>query len=106
MGEALIGGRQRGVEMQSHERAERRAGAKDRIRIDIVSDLAGDVGFAGRAQRFGNESRFERFVRKDGRIIWGRLMVSMTRDAAGRPQFPLASFAFVGGIDRLSRTQK
>ncbi len=32
----------------------------------------------------------KRFVRKDGRIIWGRLTVSMVRDAAGRPQFPLA----------------
>ena len=32
----------------------------------------------------------KRFVRKDGRIIWGRLTVSMVRDDAGRPQFPLA----------------
>ncbi len=32
----------------------------------------------------------KRFVRKDGRIIWGRLTVSMVRDSAGRPQFPLA----------------
>ncbi|HWF17809.1 MAG TPA: PAS domain S-box protein [Verrucomicrobiae bacterium] len=31
----------------------------------------------------------KRFVRKDGRIIWGRLTVSMTRDAAGQPLFPL-----------------
>ena len=32
----------------------------------------------------------KRFVRRDGRIIWGRLTVSMTRSAAGKPQFPLA----------------
>jgi PAS domain S-box-containing protein len=32
----------------------------------------------------------KRFVRKDGRIIWGRLTVSMARDAAGKPQFTLA----------------
>ena len=32
----------------------------------------------------------KRFVRKDGRIIWGRLTVSMVRDSAGQPQFPLA----------------
>ncbi len=31
----------------------------------------------------------KRFVRKDGRIIWGRLTVSMVRDAAGKAQFPL-----------------
>jgi two-component system cell cycle sensor histidine kinase/response regulator CckA len=32
----------------------------------------------------------KRFVRKDGRIIWGRLTVSMVRDASENPQFPLA----------------
>jgi PAS domain S-box-containing protein len=32
----------------------------------------------------------KRFVRKDGRIIWGRLTVSLIRNAAGRPQFRLA----------------
>jgi len=32
----------------------------------------------------------KRFVRKDGRIIWGQLTVSMVRDTEGRPQFPLA----------------
>ncbi|WP_160164580.1 PAS domain S-box protein [Pedosphaera parvula] len=32
----------------------------------------------------------KRFVRKDGRIIWGRLTVSMVRDASGQPQFPIA----------------
>ena len=32
----------------------------------------------------------KRFVRKDGRIIWGRLTVSMVRDSGGKPQFPLA----------------
>ncbi len=32
----------------------------------------------------------KRFVRKDGRIIWGRLTVSLVRDAEGKPQFPLA----------------
>lgn len=32
----------------------------------------------------------KRFVRKDGRIIWGRLTVSMARDKTGKPQFTLA----------------
>jgi two-component system, cell cycle sensor histidine kinase and response regulator CckA len=32
----------------------------------------------------------KRFVRKDGRIIWGRLTVSMVRDASGQPLFPIA----------------
>jgi two-component system cell cycle sensor histidine kinase/response regulator CckA len=32
----------------------------------------------------------KRFVRKDGRIIWGRLTVALARDAAGQPQFPIA----------------
>ena len=32
----------------------------------------------------------KRFVRRDGRIIWGRLTVSLVRDAAGQPQFSLA----------------
>jgi two-component system cell cycle sensor histidine kinase/response regulator CckA len=32
----------------------------------------------------------KRFVRKDGRIIWGRLTVSMLRDAEGKGQFSLA----------------
>ena len=45
-------------------------------------------------QLLSGESDFyqaeERFVRKDGRIIWGRLTVSMVRDAAGQPQFSLA----------------
>ncbi|MDB6067461.1 MAG: multi-sensor hybrid histidine kinase [Pedosphaera sp.] len=42
---------------------------------------------AGEANHYQIE---ERFVRKDGRMIWGRLTVSMVRDAAGQPQFPLA----------------
>ncbi|MDB6125192.1 MAG: multi-sensor hybrid histidine kinase [Pedosphaera sp.] len=31
----------------------------------------------------------KRFVRKDGRIIAGRLTVSMVRDSSGKPQFPI-----------------
>jgi two-component system cell cycle sensor histidine kinase/response regulator CckA len=32
----------------------------------------------------------KRFVRRDGRIFWGRLTVSMVRDAAATPQFTVA----------------
>ncbi|MDB6018034.1 MAG: multi-sensor hybrid histidine kinase [Pedosphaera sp.] len=32
----------------------------------------------------------KRFVRKDGRIIWGRLTVTIIRDVTGQPQFPIA----------------
>jgi PAS domain S-box-containing protein len=32
----------------------------------------------------------KRFVRRDGRIFWGRLTVSMVRDEAGAPQFTVA----------------
>jgi PAS domain S-box-containing protein len=32
----------------------------------------------------------KRFVRKDGRIIGGRLTISIVRDASGKPQFPIA----------------
>jgi PAS domain S-box-containing protein len=32
----------------------------------------------------------KRFVRRDGRIFWGRLTVSMVRDTAGLPQFTVA----------------
>ena len=32
----------------------------------------------------------KRFVRRDGRIFWGRLTVSMVRDPAGHAQFPVA----------------
>ncbi len=42
---------------------------------------------SGKADRYQVEKRF---VRKDGRIIWGRLTVSMARDAAGQPHFALA----------------
>jgi PAS domain S-box-containing protein len=31
----------------------------------------------------------KRFVRKDGRIFWGQLNVSIVRDATGQPRFPL-----------------
>ena len=31
----------------------------------------------------------KRFVRRDGRLFWGRLTVSMVRDPAGRAQFPV-----------------
>jgi len=42
---------------------------------------------SGEADQFQVEKRF---VRKDGRIVWGRLTISMVRDVSGRPQFPLA----------------
>jgi PAS domain S-box-containing protein len=32
----------------------------------------------------------KRFVRKDGRIIWGLLTVALARDAEGEPEFPIA----------------
>ncbi len=32
----------------------------------------------------------KRFVRKDGRIIWGKLTVALARDNEGQPQFPIA----------------
>ncbi len=41
----------------------------------------------------GKSSKFQvekRFIRKDGRIIWGRLTVSLIRDAGGSPEFTLA----------------
>ena len=38
----------------------------------------------------GHYQKERRFVRRDGRIIWGRLTISMIRDPAGRPQFPIA----------------
>ena len=31
----------------------------------------------------------KRFVRKDGRIFWGRLTMFLVRDPSGRPQFPI-----------------
>lgn len=32
----------------------------------------------------------KRYVRKDGRLLWGDVTVSLVRDAAGRPQFAIA----------------
>ena len=42
---------------------------------------------SGEADRYQLETRF---VRKDGRIFWGRLTVSVVRDTSGRAQFPIA----------------
>ncbi len=42
---------------------------------------------AGRRERFQIEKRY---LRKDGRVIWGRVTDSLTRDAKGEPQFIIA----------------
>ncbi|HEX3797933.1 MAG TPA: PAS domain S-box protein [Verrucomicrobiae bacterium] len=51
---------------------------EDRAQYDRL--LSGDTEF------FQVEKRF---VRKDGRILWGRLTVSIVREANGKPQFSL-----------------
>ncbi len=45
-----------------------------------------DELLSGRSEYFQVEKRF---VRRDGRILWGRLTVSMVREAGGKPQFAL-----------------
>ncbi len=41
----------------------------------------------GRSDHYRVEKRF---VRRDGRIFWGRLTVSLVRDSSGQPQFTVA----------------
>jgi PAS domain S-box-containing protein len=42
---------------------------------------------SGETGRYQTETQF---VRKDGRVFWGRLTVSIVRDSSGRAQFPIA----------------
>ncbi|HEX4645472.1 MAG TPA: PAS domain S-box protein, partial [Verrucomicrobiae bacterium] len=42
---------------------------------------------SGEPGRYQTETQF---VRKDGRVFWGRLTVSIVQDASGRAQFPIA----------------
>ncbi|HEX4645363.1 MAG TPA: PAS domain S-box protein, partial [Verrucomicrobiae bacterium] len=42
---------------------------------------------SGEPGRYQTETQF---VRKDGRVFWGRLTVSVVQDASGRAQFPIA----------------
>ena len=51
--------------MQPDQRAQAVRGAEDRVGIDVAADLAGDVGFARRRQRLGDEGGLERLVGED-----------------------------------------
>ena len=86
VGEALIGGGQRGVEMQPDQRAKRRAGAEDRVGIDVAADLAGDVGFARRRQRLGDEGGLERPVGQDRRERVEQALVDLGLLAGAQPR--------------------
>jgi two-component system sensor kinase FixL len=57
--------------------------------ITHPDDLEADLGalqalLAGEAERY---SRDKRYVRKNGRVIWVRVTVSLVRDARGEPDF-------------------
>jgi two-component system, cell cycle sensor histidine kinase and response regulator CckA len=56
---------------------------------------------AGKSDHYRVEKRF---VRKDGRIFWGRLTVSMVRDAAGAPQFTVAMIEDITERQRAEET--
>ncbi|MEJ2224657.1 MAG: PAS domain S-box protein [Syntrophobacterales bacterium] len=55
-------------------------------------DLDKDAGLfaelaAGRRERYQVEKRY---IRKDGRVLWGRLHVSLARNLAGEPEFAVS----------------
>ena len=57
-----VGGRKRRPERTADRRAQVLPRGKDRVGIDIVSDLARDVGIARRRERERDEGRLERSV--------------------------------------------
>src|SRR5262249_38761415 len=46
--------------------AQRRAGGKDRVRIDVAPDVAGDIPFARHGEGLGDEGRIELPIPYDG----------------------------------------
>src|SRR5688500_2702974 len=67
--------------------------------LSIDAELAKQLS-AGEIDHYVVEKRY---IRKDGRVVWGRLTVSLLRSATGEPQFVLA---LVEDIDDRKRAER
>jgi PAS domain S-box-containing protein len=55
---------------------------------DVTADLASHVGVM--AQDNGGKYRLEgRYIRRDGRLCWAKVIVSLVRERRGKPQFAI-----------------
>jgi PAS domain S-box-containing protein len=59
--------------------------------------------FAGRRDHYEMEKRYRR---KDGRLVWGRLTVSLVRDAAGAPGFAIGMVEDITARKRQAELQR
>ena len=60
--------------------------------VTYAEDLAADLGLAKQLLdgQIRTYSLDKRYVRKDGRVVWGRLQVSLVRDEEGKPDYFIA----------------